>query len=403
MLQSFMLVRVLAIGDPATYGYLEPGLGILASFRQATGIDTSFDILGWDDYVPTLFNLTLEADEPQYDVVMVCGHMWLAEFAHKGYLLPLDNLEPYSGDSNLADDLLPCFLDEATHGGARYLVPAFPVSHVAVGDRRAQVELAADGAVNPLEIPLAAQRLVHSEGRPAWIGKVCIREILLDWVPYVHALGGRVFADDGAPLFNSPEGRRALEIYISGRSHILPGYEPYGNEELAMALGTGEAALGVTWGSQLGLLSSARPRPAYREFTEQRWYRPLTTPFSVLWSFGILRRSPIPDAAARLLSWLSAPETDRMVATYAGAPVRRSTYEDPEIRERCPWIDASRASAERAVQFPAIPAMAYIGGPLYRHVHDAWHGLVTPEQALKRAEDDVWRTLENNGRRPLQR
>lgn len=380
-----MTVRVLAVGDPAVYGYTDPASGLLTRFHELTGIDIWFDILPWDRYLDTLAT-EARAAEPRYDIVMIAGHLWLAEYAAAGLLQSLEPFEPFAAADWQADDILSGVDAELRFRGERFLVPSFSDGHILY----AHTELdglidEASGAVDVSRLATVAGGLVEAGRMPAGmvaplVLKAAPSEIFLDWLPYLRTFGGEFLHPDGTPAFDSAEGRAALEYYLSLKRFIAPRHAPYGNEEVARALRSGEVAFGVSWGGQAGVIV-----PDDGPLRDRLRYAPLTHPWNVTWSFGLLAASHHPQEAAAALAWLSGSEADRVVGVRAGSPCRRATYVEPDLRRRCPWFPAQEALMERAVPLPALPDLGERMGPMYEALASAFSGEVSPADALARA------------------
>ena len=56
------------------------------------------------------------------------------------------------------------------------------------------------------------------------------------------------------------------------------------------------------------------------------------------WGIGINSSSDEPDAAWEFIKWLSSPEIQKEWIRHDGAPIRRSTLEDPELNAEYPWF-----------------------------------------------------------------
>ncbi len=375
------VVRVLAVGDPAVGVYTDESRGILRRFTETSGITTQFDVLPWDRYSSTLFSEAARA-EPDYDVVMVAGHLWLAHFSAQGWLLPLDDFSDFADPSFAADDILPVVDAELRISGRRFLTPSFSDGHLLYANASGVVH--GDGtAVDPLRFAELANTV--SGFRAPLICKAAASEIFLDWIPYLRSAGGEVFSPEGEPLFNSSEGRESLNYYLSLRSHLSEVDAPYGNEEVARALRESRVGFGMSWGGQAGVIVRRDPDAAPMH------YATVTHPWNVTWSFGILSGSAHPRAAAALLAWLSGPEVDRMVGEYAGSPCRRSSYAGSA---NTPWHPAQLNLLERARPLPSHPRLADMIGPLYGQIFRAWEGEATAAEALAGAEREVREVLQ---------
>ena len=220
--------------------------------------------------------------------------------------------------------------------------------------------------------------------------KAASSEIFLDWLPYLWAFGGRWFAPDGEPLFETPEGREALEFYCSLRRFVPQSTAQDGNESVAEALRERRVAFAVSWGGQGGEIYH-RDTVVPSLLTTLS----LTRPWNVAWSFAVLAKSPRPLDAVDLLSYLSSPKVDRLVGRYAGSSSRKSVYADPEERKRCPWYPAQEELLRRAVPLPAVPLLAHSWVRCTSASIDAFTERNTSPAALITAADACRRVLRN--------
>ncbi|MBU0927320.1 MAG: extracellular solute-binding protein [Spirochaetes bacterium] len=375
-------VRVLAVADPAVRAYVEPGLGILDAWAARGEEPAAFDIVPWAEY-SSLLERECSSRSPEYDVVMIAGHLWLRDYAERGALASLGAriaaLGPEYGD----EDVLPEIRRETSWAGERWLLPSFTDGHLVFADSEALSALF-PGSVPELlstqELERAARRLAGAGGSPRFGLKAHPSEIFLDWLPYALDEGVEPFDGDGLPTFNVPEGVGALSRYVGMRALSLGGCELAGNEEILEALRSRKALMAVSWGGQAGRIAHGD-----RGFG----YLGLTRPWNVTWSFGLLARSSAADDAFRFLAYLTGAPVDRAVGRYAGSPTRASSYADEESRALCPWYGAQESLVGRAYALPSFPGAGAALGILYEELASAFAGRSSPADALGRAEKRV--------------
>lgn len=385
-----MTIRLLAVGDPAVYAYTDPANAVIERFREEHGIEVLFDIYDWDRYYPRLAQAA-EADESEYDVVMVAGHLWLAAFADRGWIRSLEEFDVFAAASWDADDILPGVDAELRYRGSRYLVPSFSDGHILYSNTEIEPLLdPVTGFADVLRFQEVAARLhdtISDPSKAPLVVKAAPSEIFLDWLPYLRAFGADFVDPDGEPLFLNNAGYESLAYYIDLKRRLSPEHAPYGNEEVAAAIRDGEVGFGVSWGGQAGVIV-----PEGGSSRERLQYATLTAPWNVTWSFGLLSGSSHPDEAARLMAWLTNAENDRIVGLRAGSPARRSSYRDETLRRACPWFAAQEALLERAVPLPPLVDLAERMTPMYTMVAAAFSGEISPEAALQRAASELPRS-----------
>ena len=344
-----MEIKVLAVGDPAVYAYTDESLDILGRWRWSGGGAVKFDIVPWDRYLEVL-EREFAATRPEYDIVMLPGHLWLPEFVASRRLAPLSDFSAKIPASDW-EDLKPFVRDELSYADELYLMPSFTDGHLLFYRTDGAVATPAGRTTTPREIPDLARRNDSSSRRGIAL-KADPSELFLDWLPYLWAHGGDLLSEEGEPAFDGDEGVTSLELYSSLRIYAPEDTGGYGNEEIARVLREGEVALAVSWGGQAGFIYGDSGNRGYRDNLEAVT---LERPWNVVWSFGLLAGATDPAAAFELLRFLSSPEIDRLVGRYAGSPVRRSTYRDEA--ETVPWYPAQEAMLDRCERLPRHPKM----------------------------------------------
>lgn len=388
-----MPVKVLAVGDPAVYGYVDPQLGIIESFQQRSGISVEFEVLPWEQYGDRLFAVAAER-KPAYDIVMIAGHLWLAQFVNAGYLEPLDDYGALNTEEFDAKDIHPAIASEMRYKGSSWLVPSFTDGHIVYADSATSELLSRAELQDPRRYVDLAQRLSKTElpHLAPVVMKVAPSEIFLDWLPYLYSFGGECFGPSGEPLFAEDAGHEALEYYLRLTAFLSKKHAPYGNEQVAAALRNGEAAFGLSWGGQAGVIVSEE-----HANNEYFVYETPQYPWNVTWSFGVLSASSNKHDAVELLAYLGSREVDCHIGVYAGSPVRKSTYRDAALRKRCPWFTAQEQLLERARRLPHLPKLGSLITPLYAELSRAFRGECTASEALITAREAVEQELAATG------
>lgn len=377
-------IRVLAVGDPAVDVYTRPEYGILPRFEEAEGIKVDFDIVPWDSYYGTLMDAF--SGTKQYDIVMVAGHLWLRDFVEKGYLAELS--EPGAAGYH-PEDILPVVDDEMKVLGTRYLYPSFCDGHIILYRKSAVLERI--GKLLPEAISTDEYREIVAKchgfnGMAGVAMKAHESEVFLDFLPYLRTEGVDAFTD-GAPTFNGPEGVKALKKYINLKEYAITGTENFGNTEVSQAFRERKVALAVTWGGQLGVNFTG----GCEDFADVG-FSTFKTAWNVTWSFGITSKSANKNEAEKLLMYLTSTDVDKAVGNYAGSPVRISTYE--ARRDKNPWYDSHLAMLEQyAKPLPSLVNMGAIMAPLYKYIHQAFTGTISPEKALSEAYAEIEKLL----------
>ncbi|MCT4562765.1 MAG: extracellular solute-binding protein [Maledivibacter sp.] len=376
------IVKVLAVADPAVYVYVNEEYGILDRIMGKSGVKVEFDIVPWERYYDTLMDsLNGKID---YDIVMVAGHLWLKDFVEKNYLSELKENDDRDYDYM---DISEVIRDEMTIDGIRYLYPSFCDGHIIVY-RKSVVE-AAYGVIDKRAITtdeyIEIARAVHGyDNMSAVAMKSHESEIFLDLIPFIRNEGIEpIDINSHLPKLDSPECLRGLNKYINLKKYSISGTENLGNDGVKEAFQNKKVVMTTTWGGQLGMVMD--------ENCLERGdigFLTFNTSWNVTWSFGITAKSKKKDMAEKLLIYLTSKEVDRYVGSFAGSPVRKSTYENDS--NEYPWYETHYdLIANYAKPMPKMLNTGSIIGPIYTAVYSAFTGRSEPSEALRKAQSNI--------------
>lgn len=224
----------------------------------------NFEIIPWQDYYTRLIT-ELERPEAVYDLIMVAGHFWKADFVEKGYLQELDEYfgsAPAEYDFN---DILPSVRSEMAYGDHWYLVPSFSDGHLIFYRK----DIVGEVTGGPLPSVISADGLIelvkkthHYREQVFGIAlKAHVSEIMLDWLPYLRQAGVDLFRD-GKPSFNNEFGIGALRKYCGLKEFAPADTANFGNEEIKKHIQEGRCVFSVSWGGQAGEIFRGSKEPA---------------------------------------------------------------------------------------------------------------------------------------------
>ena len=112
------------------------------------------------------------------------------------------------------------------------------------------------------------------------------------------------------------------------------------------------------------------------------------------WGFGIAKSSKHPDAAWKVVQFLTSAEAQRQyVLDYGYVPSRRALYTDAKVVAQYPHYPELLKVAENAVLRPPIPQYAQASDILQRYLSAAVTQQLSPEKAMKRAAGETRRLL----------
>ena len=109
-----------------------------------------------------------------------------------------------------------------------------------------------------------------------------------------------------------------------------------------------------------------------------------------------------PDAAWKVVEFLTAPEQILDRSRLSGYPPRTALYDDPRLGEILPIpLALARSIVERAVPRPATPIYSQLSELLQIDLHRALSGQVTPDRALHDAARAMTALIERTRVREL--
>jgi multiple sugar transport system substrate-binding protein len=314
-----------------------------------------------------------EPDVLQVDVV------WSPEFGAAGWTLPLDRWKPN------VSEFFPSAIAANTWAGSLYAVPWF--MDVGMLYWRTDLFRAAPKTMDELA---ADARSARAKGIPYGLVFQGARYegLVTGFVEFLGAFGGRILSDDGRVVVDSPEGIRALtfmrDLITSGAtpSDVLTWHE----EESRFAFQNGAAAMMRNWPYAVTLLKSPKDSRVAGKFAVAPMPgAPGGAPTATIGgsALAINAFSAHPDAAWRLVQFLTAPEQMLDRSRLSGYPPRPALYDDPRLAEILPIpIALARSIVGSAVPRPATPIYSQLSELLQIDLHRALSGQVAPDRAL---------------------
>ena len=213
--------------------------------------------------------------------------------------------------------------------------------------------------------------------------------ITYDWSGYLWTFGGSFLDDNLKPVFNSPEGVKALEFYIELGKLAPPGVAAYHITEAWESFMNGKAALAWTWqdlasvareqSKIIGKFSCAIPPvgPSGK-----------THPLKGGIAASILKSSANPREAWDLMVFLLEPGKRSVDISLKGATLqRRTVWDDPAIEEMYPSGegDIEDICQDLGRTVPLIKEWAAIDQIIAENLSSAFTGQMSAKDALDKA------------------
>ena len=320
--------------------------------------------------------------------VFVMDVIWPAEFASAGWALPLDRY--IAGDERR--NFLPAPLAANEYRGRLYGLPLF----IDAGLLYYRKDLLQKHALQPPrtwpEVVAHAKAILAAERDPRLVGFSAqfkqYEGLVCNMMEYILGNSGALW--DEKRMVSALEQPAALAAVRFVRDHIVGEISHRGvlayEEPESLALFTqGQAIFHRNWPYAWSVANDQETS----KIAGRVGMMPLPgfSPGSGAaalggWQIGVSRFSRQPDWAWRLAAFLTGPQVQKRIALATGrAPTRVALYEDPEIRNKLPQIDALLETFRQAVPRPTTPVYAPLSNIMQRYFSTA---LASPGQAIDR-------------------
>jgi len=327
-----------------------------------------------------------------YDIVML-DDPWATEFMSHGWLVNLEELG-YTPD--------PDFVANALAVG-RYPYPdgaLYALPHVG------NVELFAyrKDLFEKYGLPTPPKSWLEVMGAAALIDRfepdvkgVVFRgrkgnPIVAGFLPIFWAFGANII-EDGHAAVASDAGIAALKFLIALKDYAPVGVEMFDSSEVKDALLAGDVAMATeVWPAWVPALDDpAKSKVVGKvEIIPPPGLVKTSSPMIGIWLLGISSASKNKEAALDFLKFVTSAEVQKRLTLEAGhVPTRKSVYNDPEVVAKYRWFPAQLTALENSVPRPRVPVWSEIEGVLGEYLHLALVGEMSPEDALRAAQERI--------------
>ena len=309
--------------------------------------------------------------------------IWTAEFASQKWLY---DLSPFV--EKIKDKLIPATLETVTYDGKFWGVPR--TSDAAfLYYRTDKVKQPPATWQEVYDVASQNDGIVYQGA--AYEGLTC------DFLEIAFAAGGKVLSEDGKKAeFDSPENLKALQFMVDG---IKNGAAPksvttYMEEQARMAFEAGRATFQRNWPYAYATAKKNKSAPNFEvaAFPE----------FEGAGKAGILGghndvisvNGKNPGGAIKVLEFLSDEAQHKILAAeFSLPPAIASVYDDAEVKKALPFAAELKQAISQAKSRPVSPVYPQISAAIYKNVNEALSGSVSPEEALKKGQQQMEQAL----------
>lgn len=403
-------LRIIMIQDP----WVDAFDVINEQFEALTGARVIIDSFGYDEtYNKEVLAGSSGSDE--YDVI-VLDSPWIGQFAESGFV---EDLTPYvEADADIVqfDDFVEVFQEVAEWNGEITGIPFgayFIMNHY-------RADLFEEAGLDPIEtiddFIAAAEFFTDNPDHPNLFGTALNNQrgapIGQAWFEYIWNFGGRPFEStypgspdpyaDMTPLIDSPESIAVVEFFIDMLQYQPNGAENFAWDERATTFSVGRTAMVNAWSVRTPGFTNPEQSAVGDVFSTTMFpYVDGVDPVPPLggWVMGMNPNANQKDLAWDYIKWFTSPETHKAFVLEGGPPSRISTLQDDEVLAAQPW--AATLFESQALSYPEvrprIPEAFEIIDTIGLYVSQAVQGQLTPEEAMRQADEAVADLLRENG------
>ncbi len=335
--------------------------------------------------------INLEGKSSDFDVLSM-DVIWVSEFARAGWLEDLDHLLS-EGERN---DFFPVTMDAVTYEDRVYAVPWYIDAGILFYRKDLLRKYGFPPPETWQELVQTAQYITARE--PGlygfiWQGKQ-YEGLICNVLEYFWSNGGEVLRNDKV-VIDSPENIFGLYFMrnLLAKYKVTPPFVTTATEEPTRRIfGDGRALFMRNWpyawntfekeGSPVRGKTGIGPLPSF----------PGGTSSSTLggWQLGLNRYSKHPEAAEKLIRFLTSPESQKTLALTIGyKPSRKSLYGDKDLIREQPVISSLYHIFLHTRPRPVSPYYIMMSQIMQPEFSAAISGIKTPEEALRSAQKQL--------------
>lgn len=365
-------------------------------FEEQTGIKITLDELGYVDLYQKL-TADFVGNTANYDLMTV-DIVWSGEYAANGYTLPLDEFMERDKDQLQLDDIMPVSWTLGEWEGKHWAYPLAGYANVLNYRKDVLAEAGVEPPKTQQELLEVAEKLTKADQDFYGVALLGAKgpAVAQDYMVWVQQFGGSILDQDGQPKINTPDNVKILEHFGSLFKFAPPGSTDYWWDQRETAFRSGKVAMMEGW--SIARAGYEDPEISQIVGKVDIALAPVGEGIEAKygfggWGIGINADSTKPEqeAAWEFIKWLSSPEIQKEWIRNDGAPIRRSTLEDPELVKQYPWFPTMLTSFENGDgdYRPRIPQYSIIQDALGTAVNGYLVGEVTAQEALDQAQAQV--------------
>jgi len=202
--------------------------------------------------------------------------------------------------------------------------------------------------------------------------------IVSDYLPILWAYGGDVFDDNWNITIDTPEAKKALQLYMD----LLANGANYEKNDIVAAVSDGKAAMSLGWPSWY--ISGENASAEYASIPSKETNASTAYPTGMIgnWMMGVTSNSANKDLAMKFLEYVTSADVQKKAAEFGGVPTRTSVFTDSELVAKYPYFETILTSTENSVVRPRTPLWTDIETAYGTELSSAISGTKSIDQAL---------------------
>lgn len=376
--------------------YVAAFRALVPKFEEQTGIKITLDELGYVDLYQKL-TADFVGHTANYDLMTV-DIVWSGEYAANKYTLPLDDFMARDKDQLQLDDIMPVSWTLGEWEGKHWAYPLAGYANVLNYRKDVLTEAGIEPPKTQEELLAAAEKLTQADQDFYGVALLGAKgsAVAQDYMAWVQQFGGSILDKDGKPALNTPENVKVLEHFGSLFKYAPPGSTDYWWDQRETAFRSGKVAMMEGW--SIARAGYENPEISSIVGKVDIALAPVGEGVEPKYGFGGwgigINADSTPqeqEAAWEFIKWLSSPEIQKEWIRNDGAPIRRSTLEDPELNKEYPWFPLLLESFEKGDgdYRPRIPQYSIIQDALGTAVNGFLVGEMSAQEALDQAQAQV--------------
>jgi ABC-type glycerol-3-phosphate transport system substrate-binding protein len=340
-----------------------------------------------------LEKIALSSQSSGLDIVWGNGVI-MAGYAKAGWLEPLDDLwEKHKEEFNLGD-INPTAMRGVTYDGHIYAMP-FTINTLLYAHR---TDLFKEAGLSLPQSWEEQVKIAETLNSPRVSGTTL--SLKWDMPPYelqavLNTVGDGWFDKDWRPVFNSPKGIEAIELYKRLAQFAVPGFTAQGNDENAVNLGQGIAATGQQWATRCASMDDPKKSQMIGKIdwaTVPGGNQPVVFDCYSISKFSAQDK----ETVFRIIAASLKEENQRGAAALA-VPARLAVLNDAEIQSKYRWYPAISKALEVAQPTPALPEFLEATEIATKRMVQGIIGELPVKEALDTAATEVTDLLTRRG------